>query len=361
MRLLPSWHYEVSTSVVGAVELVAPLLRKRLLVTGPAVAQVLKVLDALGAGVVCENPEMYLSEISGLSRSDIAAIVEGLDRENAIKRAPDIPERQEEDGLYDRQVRFFQAFETQTRDAAGLNRSLQERTVAVIGLGGYGTWLALLCARAGVERLVLFDDDRVELSNLSQQVLYGLSEVGQLKVSACEPMLRAHNPKISIEPHAHRVKKPADLVPHLSRVDFVFNSFGYVSSDEVMNSSLGAIALACLYGRRPCLIFGGSGIGPLTIPGVTPCYWCVLHDTEVSKVISASAWIRRKQFSPAFVPRIAATASLAAWEAFRFLAGVGGGAVQGGLVLLDTFEYNNSKVFAVKRHPGCPMCSGRLS
>ena len=59
----------------------------------------------------------------------------------------------------------------------------QQATVAVCGLGGLGSHIALALARAGVGTLRLFDFDRVDLTNLHRQQ-YKASQIGQPKALA---------------------------------------------------------------------------------------------------------------------------------------------------------------------------------
>ena len=49
-------------------------------------------------------------------------------------------------------------------------RRLRAASVAVVGLGGVGSWAAEALARCGVARLVLFDLDHVSASNINRQV-----------------------------------------------------------------------------------------------------------------------------------------------------------------------------------------------
>ena len=52
---------------------------------------------------------------------------------------------------------------------------LKAASVAVAGLGGLGSNIAVSLARAGIGKLFLVDFDRVDLSNLNRQQ-YGVSE-----------------------------------------------------------------------------------------------------------------------------------------------------------------------------------------
>ena len=61
---------------------------------------------------------------------------------------------------------------------------LRASRVAVVGLGGVGSWAAEALARSGVARLVLIDLDNVAESNINRQVQALGSTVGQSKVNA---------------------------------------------------------------------------------------------------------------------------------------------------------------------------------
>lgn len=70
---------------------------------------------------------------------------------------------------------------------------LRQTHVAVVGLGGLGSNVAMWLARLGVGHLQLIDFDKVELSNLNRQY-YFLGDVGEFKAVALLPKLKQVNP-----------------------------------------------------------------------------------------------------------------------------------------------------------------------
>src|SRR5688572_31884213 len=80
--------------------------------------------------------------------------------------------------------------------------ALRRGSVAVIGAGGLGCPALLYLAAAGVGRIVIVDDDRVDTSNLQRQTLFATDDAGTRKVEAAARRLRALNPHITIEPRA---------------------------------------------------------------------------------------------------------------------------------------------------------------
>ncbi len=79
------------------------------------------------------------------------------------------------------------------RHGPALQGRFSAASVAVCGLGGLGSNLALCLARAGVGWLHLIDFDRVELSNLHRQQ-YFATQLGQPKTEALRDILPAPPP-----------------------------------------------------------------------------------------------------------------------------------------------------------------------
>lgn len=74
---------------------------------------------------------------------------------------------------------------------------LKNARVAVAGLGGLGSNIALMLARAGVGTLHLIDFDEVDLSNLNRQQ-YFICHLGMYKTDAIKDEISRINPYINV-------------------------------------------------------------------------------------------------------------------------------------------------------------------
>jgi adenylyltransferase/sulfurtransferase len=81
-------------------------------------------------------------------------------------------------------------------------RKLKEARVLVVGSGGLGSPALFYLAAAGIGTLGIVDFDVVDDSNLQRQVLFGVDEIGVLKVNAAKKRLQALNPHIEIVVHS---------------------------------------------------------------------------------------------------------------------------------------------------------------
>ncbi len=84
-------------------------------------------------------------------------------------------------------------------------KRLSGAKVLVAGCGGLGSPAALYLAGAGVGKIGIADDDRVNISNLQRQILYSEKETGRPKVLCAVERLSALNSEIEIIPHFTRI------------------------------------------------------------------------------------------------------------------------------------------------------------
>jgi tRNA A37 threonylcarbamoyladenosine dehydratase len=82
---------------------------------------------------------------------------------------------------------------------AAAHARLRAARIAVVGVGGVGSWAAEALARSGVERLTLIDLDHVAQSNANRQIQALDGEFGKAKVVAMAQRINAINPRAQVE------------------------------------------------------------------------------------------------------------------------------------------------------------------
>ena len=84
------------------------------------------------------------------------------------------------------------------RQLPEINEAAGDVTVAVLGCGGLGSQVAWILARLGVGKLILYDFDVVEASNLNRQN-YGVSDIGRKKARATAERITDWLPYAEVE------------------------------------------------------------------------------------------------------------------------------------------------------------------
>ena len=89
----------------------------------------------------------------------------------------------------------------------GLNgqKKIFKSKVLVIGAGGLGCPLILYLSYSGVGNLGIADHDKIELSNLSRQILYTKNDLGKNKVTVSRKIVKNINKRINIKIYKERI------------------------------------------------------------------------------------------------------------------------------------------------------------
>src|ERR1041384_4678837 len=97
---------------------------------------------------------------------------------------------------------------------------LKAARVLVVGAGGLGAPVLLYLAAAGIGTLGVIDDDKVSLSNLQRQVIFGTDDIDKPKAAQAGATVKRLNPHVQVDVHNVRLtaKNALDL---LSRYDLI--------------------------------------------------------------------------------------------------------------------------------------------
>ena len=109
------------------------------------------------------------------------------------------------------------------RHGMDLHERFSSATVAICGLGGLGSNIAIALARAGIGRLILIDFDRVDITNLHRQQ-YKASQIGKYKTEALTENLLEIAPYIQIKTFTERIMED-NLAGLLEDADVVCEAF----------------------------------------------------------------------------------------------------------------------------------------
>lgn len=91
---------------------------------------------------------------------------------------------------------------------------VQEKTVTLAGLGGIGGYVAFLLSRMKPGRIIIYDDDTVELANMSGQ-FYSNSDISKIKAQAITDMMHNYSNYYSITSFNERFtanSSPTDIM-----------------------------------------------------------------------------------------------------------------------------------------------------
>ena len=113
--------------------------------------------------------------------------------------------------------------ELELRHGKVLQEKFLKATVAVCGLGGLGSNIAVALARAGVGQLLLIDFDRVDISNLHRQQ-YRAAQVGRNKTEALVDNLREISPYIQLQSHTVKITEE-NVQELLAEADVICEAF----------------------------------------------------------------------------------------------------------------------------------------
>lgn len=109
-------------------------------------------------------------------------------------------------------------------------------TIAICGLGGLGSHIAVSLARAGIGKLILLDFDRVDITNLHRQQ-YKASQVGRYKTEALSENLREIAPYIELEAHTVRITEK-NALPLLKEADIICEAFDHPEEKAMLTNTV---------------------------------------------------------------------------------------------------------------------------
>ena len=193
------------------------------------------------------------------------------------------------------------------RHGRELYQRFSSATVAICGLGGLGSNIAIALARAGVGKLRLIDFDRVDITNLHRQQ-YKTSQIGRCKAEALASNLQEISPYTEVEIVVEKITGE-NFAPLLKDVDIICEAFDRAEAKAMLVNGV-------LEQLPQCYLVAASGMAGMGSPNTIKTrkitnrfYLCGDEVSEVADTIGLVA------------PRVMLCAAHQAHTVLRILAG----------------------------------------
>ncbi|GAD29916.1 molybdopterin-synthase adenylyltransferase MoeB [Photobacterium leiognathi] len=221
--------------------------------------------------------------------------------------------------------------------------ALKASSMLVLGAGGLGCASTQYLAAAGVGKLTLIDDDKVEVSNLQRQVLHHDATVGMLKVNSAQAALCRINPYISVDTIAKRLSDE-ELLPLIENHNIVLDCSDNVDTRNQLNR-------LCFKTKTP--LISGAAIrmeGQISVYAYQdnePCYQCLsaLFGQQTLSCVEAGI----------MSPVVGIVGAVQAMEAIKVVANMGT-PLTGKLLMLDALSMSWREMKLMKQ-PNCSVCA----
>ncbi len=230
------------------------------------------------------------------------------------------------------------------------------RRALIVGAGGLGTPASIALALAGVERITIVDDDRIELSNLHRQIAFQERDIGKLKAEVLATYLHAiRSAGASGETDPSHSTSTRDVNVRIERCT-PENALALVGDHDVVLDGADNMATkflladACAIAKRALVSAGVVRMRGWVFAsrGTHPCLRCVFEDIPRDRVETCSV-------AGVLGPLVGVIGGVQAQAALQLL--TGDDSASGTLV---SFDAGTGKIrrLRIRSRSECALCNG---
>ncbi|MEW5759159.1 MAG: HesA/MoeB/ThiF family protein [Candidatus Thermoplasmatota archaeon] len=219
----------------------------------------------------------------------------------------------------------------------GGQKKLKETHITVVGAGGLGSAVSTYLATAGIGKLSMIDNDRVELGNLNRQILHWEKDLGKNKATSAVEKLKQINTDIKIIGSEETIneKNALDLIKGCNGIVDCLDNFytRYILNDVALKLNLPLFHAACQ---------GWGGQVTTIIPKKTACLKCVFPKAPP------------KEDVPILGAVAGTIGTIQATEVIKYLVGIEP-LLTNKLLIYDA-NFLTYDLIMLKRKKNCPSC-----
>jgi len=151
---------------------------------------------------------------------------------------------------------------------------LLKAEVLLVGAGGLGCPAGLYLAAAGVGTIGIIDSDKVDLTNLQRQILYGLADVGRPKTESAREAIHRINPDVKVVTYQERLT-PQNAIKIFKEYDIIIDGSDNFPTKYLVNDASFFTAKPYIYGG----VFQFEGQASVFCPKEGgPCLRCLFPE-----------------------------------------------------------------------------------
>jgi molybdopterin/thiamine biosynthesis adenylyltransferase len=182
----------------------------------------------------------------------------------------------EQKSLRDIEVIPFQSEYASRAEGIVDTEMLNQKLVALVGIGSVGSVLAVYLAEASVGRFRLIDMEHFSAANVSRHAC-DLYHLGRHKTKAVSDLIKARNPRIQVD----SFEEDFLTLSFESQASMLADADLVIASTD-SNACQFAVNEVCLHLKLPSMYVGcyeraHAGEVLYVIPGLTPCFNCVME------------------------------------------------------------------------------------
>ena len=215
---------------------------------------------------------------------------------------------------------------------------LKKSKIFIAGAGGLGSPVSIYLAAAGVGKIIIADNDSVEMSNLNRQILHWRKDVGFKKTESAREKISSINECVNIEVIDKTITE-ANITEFTKGCDAIVDAMDNIGTRFVLNKAAIVRRIPLFHGA----VNGMEGRATTIIPGKTACIGC-MYQADVK-----SAKFPVLGVTPGLIGIIQAT------EVIKYLTGMGD-LLENRLLIYDGMDLK-FKEFRLNRNPECTECA----
>ena len=111
---------------------------------------------------------------------------------------------------------------------------IKNTTVLVVGVGGVGGYALEALVRSGVGKVIIFDYDKVDISNLNRQIITNKDNIGKNKVDVAYDRVKSINPQCDIVIHNTFLDKDSINILDNYKIDYIVDTCDSVQAKKLL-------------------------------------------------------------------------------------------------------------------------------